>query len=508
MLALALRQASHTAPMEKASKDFKLPRWHDFAIREATQNRRGPFYVAAPIKTKLDDIATKAIHLAPEDLARLGFAVAHAIDSGAPAPEAMSEELRTVTNEIAEVLRNAERPLIVTGSSPGSEALIHAAANAAWSLCNENRTAMLSCIVPECNTMGLALFEAPPLEEAMKADAETVVVLENDLYRRAEAEPVDGFLSRVKNLIVIDHGGNATTEKAGLLLPGGSFAESDGTFVNNEGRAQRFYQVHAAKGDIEESWRWVQDAFNEHRWNNLDEITAALAAEIPVFGAIPEIAPPGNYRVNGLKIPRQPARYSGRTAMNAHVHVSEGKPPEDPDSPLAYSMEGHRGLPPAPLTPFYWSAGWNSVQSLNKFQSEIGGHLHGGDPGRRLIEPLQGTAKYFTGIPSAFTKREGEWVVFPTHHIFGDEELSARAPGLAQRIPEPYIVISPEDAHALGVAASDMMRVRIGETALNLTVRILDSVAPGTAGMPVHLPTLPTLSLPAWAQLGKEAERG
>ena len=78
--------------------------------------------------------------------------------------------------------------------------------------------------------------------------------------------------------------------------------------------------------------------------------------------------------------------------------VAEPKPPNDPDSALAYSMEGSPNQPPAALQPFFWSPGWNSIQAVNKFQSEIGDALKGGDPGVRLIEPSQKGA-YFDAIP-------------------------------------------------------------------------------------------------------------
>jgi NADH-quinone oxidoreductase subunit G len=80
-------------------------------------------------------------------------------------------------------------------------------------------------------------------------------------------------------------------------------------------------------------------------------------------------------------------RASGRTAINANADVREHKTAKDPDSPLSFSMEGYEGQPPSSLITHFWSPGWNSVQSVTKFQNEAGGPLHGGDPGVRLIEP-------------------------------------------------------------------------------------------------------------------------
>jgi NADH-quinone oxidoreductase subunit G len=67
----------------------------------------------------------------------------------------------------------------------------------------------------------------------------------------------------------------------------------------------------------------------------------------------------------GARIPREPHRSSGRTAMLANITVHEPKPPDDPDSPLVFSMEGNPDQPPAALQPFFWTPRWNSIQSVN-----------------------------------------------------------------------------------------------------------------------------------------------
>ena len=227
---------------------------------------------------------------------------------------------------------------------------------------------------------------------------DTVIILENDLYRRADAKIVDDALASAKNIIVIDHLINPTSSKADVTLPAATFAEADGTLVNNEGRAQRFYQVFVPNHDIQESWKWIDDIMTAigkppssqpcpagDEGSRLDDIIEEMASSLPVFKPVQDIAPTADFRIAGQKIPRQPHRYSGRTSMLANISVHEPKPPDDPDTPLSFSMEGYEGQPPAPLISRYWSPGWNSVQALNKFQQEVGGPLKGGDPGKRLI---------------------------------------------------------------------------------------------------------------------------
>jgi len=227
--------------------------------------------------------------------------------------------------------------------------------------------------------------------------ADSVIVLENDLYRRAPETEVNAFLEKVPHLIVLDSLWTRTAERAELILPAGTFAESDGTFVSSEGRAQRFFQVFPPDGEIQESWRWLGV------WPRLDDLLAAMSAALPELARARDAAPSARFRMAGAKIPRAPHRYSGRTSMLANIDVSEPKPPEDPDSPLSFSMEGSEDKPPEPLIPFFWSAGWNSIQATNTYQKEIGGPLRGGDPGVRMIDPSAGKDEdYLPLFPSRF----------------------------------------------------------------------------------------------------------
>ena len=448
-LALSLRQAARRKPSETAQKLLKVPSWNDAAIKEVVQGQHGPVFIAAPCATRLDDVATRTWFGAPADLARLGSAVAHCVDTGSPAVDGLSQEVTELAEGIAAALRDAERPVIVSGAGCGDEAVIQAAANIAAALRATGRKAELCLTVPECNSVGLQLLDPPPLQEALSNQAEVVIVLENDLYRRASEADVDRFFASAKAVVVLDHLQNRTTEKAGIVFPAATFAEADGTLVNYETRAQRFYSVFAPKDGVRESWRWLRDIgiaagkFAPDTWENLDAIVASVAETLPVFKRINEIAPPADFRIAGQKIPRQPHRYSGRTAMHANRDVREPRPPNDPDSPLAYSMEGYSGQPPPPLIPFFWSPGWNSIQSLTRFQEEVGGELQGGTPGKRLIDQFAEEVHYYRDVPRPFAPTDGRWLVVPIHHIFGSEELSS---GLVRLASWPPSLTSPSIA--------------------------------------------------------------
>ena len=529
--ALALRQSVRQQPLREIADRLRIPRWEDGATRRAIQDARGPLYVATVAGTGLDAIAT-TYRGAPADVARLGFAVAKVLGAPLPEPVGLADEARTLAGEIAAALRGAERPLVLAGTSYRDETPLQAAADVAWALCAEGKPAQLFYVVPEPNSLGLGLLGGEGLEAAYQelrtGKADTVIVLENDLYRRADHAWVDEFLAAARHVVVLDCLENATTAKAGFVLPAATFAESEGTLVNNEGRAQRFFQVfvpvsgsrpgqkgnfrevYSPGGNVQESWRWLRDAGlaagreEMGRWQGLDAVIDDLAAAVPELAGIVAAAPSATFRLTGQKVPRQPRGYSGRTAMFADKSVQEGKPPDDPNSPLAFSMEGYDLPPPPPLIPRFWAPGWNSVQAVNKFQEEIPGPLRGGNPGVRLLVESGGAAPtYFATVPEAFARQEGRWLVVPLHHIFGSEPLSLLTLGVAQRAPAPYIAFNPTDAQWLGLEPESHTILALGGRERRLRIALLPELPPGVAGLPAGLPGLEGIELPTWLALGQ-----
>ncbi len=69
-----------------------------------------------------------------EDQARLGFAIAHALDDSAPAVDGLSQDLKGKVDVIVQALAGAKKPLIISGTNAGSMEIIQAAANVAKAL--------------------------------------------------------------------------------------------------------------------------------------------------------------------------------------------------------------------------------------------------------------------------------------------------------------------------------------------------------------------------------------
>ena len=504
-LALSLRQAARNASFELAGSLHILP-WQDAAVRNLKQQALTPVFIAGVCATRLDDVAANTYQGSPEDIARLGFAIAHSLDQSAPAPAALGDTEQSLASTIADSLKQAKRPLIVSGTGCLSLAVIQAAYNVAKALPSTNK--QLAFTVPECNSLGLAIIGGLPLAQAFdrigNGLADSIIILENDLYRRAPSRNVDLFLQLADHVVVIDSLANKTTEQAELVLPASTFAESEGTLVNNEGRAQRYFPVYPEIESVRSSWQWLTGVIENCQWRHHDELTAACANAFPALAAIIRAAPGADYTVKGNKIPRQSPRYSGRTAMHANVNVSEPAQPHDRETPFAFSMEGNTAQVPAALLPVIWAPGWNSNQAINKFQLETGGFLGNGDSGLRLIEAA-GTLPWFSDIPPECIPIPGRWRIMPLPHIFGSEELSLYSPPLLERVPPFCVLLNPLDAEKLEIDTGDPVEISslAGTSIMKIPLRIEKSLPSGLLGITAGLPAFQAMKSLAQVLLRK-----
>ncbi len=515
-IALALRQAVKNKGLQMAA-DNRIADWQAIGVKDIAQHEKSPLFIAAFSETRLSDVAEINVQLASEDIARLGFAVAHCIDSNSPAVEGLDNTLQTRAVRIAEALLAAEKPLVVSGTGCASVAIMQAAANVAMALHNKGRQAEIALCQPEVNSIGVAMLGGASVEKALalleSGEADGVVVVENDIYRRSDAERVEAALTKAKVLVAIDHQQTPTLAKADFVLPASSFAEGDGTVINMEGRAQCYFQVYdPAYYDpdckIHESWRWVyalQTSLESREvcWTNFDDITRMCADTVPALARIMEAAPDANFRIKGLKIARAPRRYSGRTAMRANLSVHEPRASQDSDTALSFSMEGYVGPnEPASFVPFAWAPGWNSPQAWTKFQDEVGGHLRSGDSGVRLIEPkTEAAVSYFTEIPAAFGVCEDALRVAPLYHLFGSDELSAMAPATQSMVVQAYVALSVEDAARLKLTENSLVKVTLGNRTYSLRLQISKTLASGLVGLPAGIPGMPPILGHTHAQL-------
>lgn len=502
MIALGLRQTAITLPKKKAFA-IRIQKWNDAAIREVIQDEKGPFFLATPYATKLEEISTAALHGDTNTLISLSDKIVSYIRKGAT--NMQSEDF---AEKVAAALLSTEKPLVVSGTGMMSTRIIQGAANIATALKEAGKDAGIVYAVPEVNSMGLAMIGAAgSLDDAgKKVSAEkdfTVVVLENDLFFRTDKSRATEFLNNCGRVILLDSLENETTGKADYILPAGTFAEADGTVVNNEGRAQRFYQVYMPKEDMQSSWAWLDMMIHQSETSRpFDAIVLEMVENIPAFAAIKDLAPTADFRIGTQKIPRQTHRYSGRTAMNANVSVHEPKPPVDVDSPLSFTMEGYHGNPPSADIPYYWAPGWNSIQSINKYQIEVGGGLHGGSPGKRLIEPNENAVSGFGDNQK--NTHSGAFEILPSWHIFGSGELSSKSPAVAKRVPVATVSVSEKALNSRNLNSNQKIKIHYNATDIILPVKIDNSLPENVVLLPYGLKETAGLQFPFYGDIASE----
>lgn len=524
-LALSIRQATRNRARAVAGEAMVTP-WKTIAVANASRGLRSPLFVLTPDRTLLDDVAESVLRGPPHTIARIGFAIAHRLDPDAPDVDGLTGSEAALADRISEALQRAERPLILGGTGCGTREVLQAAANVAWSLWSRRpggeRRVRIRIVTPECNGTGLALLRAPPLSAAFAAlatgAADTLLVLENDLYRRAPRPVIDAALDNAAEVWVLDHLRHPMARKAHWILPAAPPAETDATLVNDEGRAQRAYRVLPSGDPVRESWRWLRDVARAGGIGlagleaavspGFAAISRTLAAAQPELAAMTGCAPDTSGRAAGLRIPRATPRASARTALDADRHIHEDPPPPDPDSPFVFSMEGGAEPVPEGLSPWYLAPGWSSNEALNRLQQEIPGPLRDAWPGVRLTGPTTAPPAFFREPPPAFVPRPGAWLVLPLHRVFGSEELSARSAPVAQRAAPARLGLAPGDAERLGLADGAQAELLVDGEAYRLAVEIHPVLPEGTAGLPVGIAGVTAgLRLPAWGEIRVPAIR-
>ncbi|MGO2671931.1 MAG: NADH-quinone oxidoreductase subunit NuoG [Psychrobacter celer] len=594
-VALSVRQAAKNEGLKMAAALQTQP-WLAEPVKRIAQDALSPVYVIDVTQTKLEDISKASVVATPEDIVKLGFKVADEIAGLADdltqivAPQADTAERETdamqaLAQQIAYDLIQADQPLVVSGSSLSSTALIEAAAQITQAL-TQKRAAIkateqqqveahnakvqaaqakaandqpeedqdlsakpnkpetgvnteaqddverepaenlelkevnnryqaqagIYLTVPDANSMGVCMLGGQSVEELLATDFDVVVVAENQLTDAIDANKLTQLLAD-KTVIALDHQLLDWHKDVDIVLPAASFAEADGTLISAEGRAQRFFQVYDNEyyhpmSSIKEGWRWLHAVHSsiEGRdvdWTQLDDVINALIATHPKLAGIKGAAPDADYRITGLKIARQPRRYSGRTAMRAPISVHEPMQPKDLDTGLTFSMEGYTGKQtPSSMIPFAHAAGWNSPQAWNKYQDKVGGHLKNGDPGVRLFDMLERLPTRQYVAPEALSAtttdmQQGQAKLVPIYNIYASSMMASRSPIVAEQLPVAAWRIGMDDAKDWNIAAGDYLAIEIDKQQITLPVQIVGYLAEGCIGYPVGQVSIIHPSMPA-----------
>lgn len=125
------------------------------------------------------------------------------------------------------------------------------------------------------------------LKEALKKEIKVLYVVNHDLVRHLGKGDVAKALSSLDFLIFQGSNFNETTEFASFLLPSATFAEKDGTFINESGRIQRINKAFEPFGDSLPDWKIFEGIAKEIgislEYASAEEVFDQIAKEIEPF---------------------------------------------------------------------------------------------------------------------------------------------------------------------------------------------------------------------------------
>ncbi len=197
--------------------------------------------------------------------------------------------------KFAAKLKKAERPMIIIGQGALSRAdglaVLSAVTNLAENVgavkADWNGLAVLHTAASRVGGLDLGFVPG----EGGKTAAD--MLTGTDVLFLLGADEMDFAKKTAFTVYIGSHGDNAA-HVADVILPGATYTEKSGTWVNTEGRVQMGNRAGFAPGDAREDWailRALSDVLgNKLPFDSLVQLRAKLHAAHPHFAAVDEIA--------------------------------------------------------------------------------------------------------------------------------------------------------------------------------------------------------------------------
>ncbi|KAJ2721036.1 ndufs1 NADH-ubiquinone oxidoreductase subunit [Coemansia sp. Benny D115] len=170
------------------------------------------------------------------------------------------DALASGKHAFAEVLRGAQRPLVIVGGAVNE--LSGTAAADVMAAVARLAKSVPSLVTGQWNGLSVLQYAAgrtaaldigfvPNGQSTPAEGAEFVYLLNADEIRPADI-PADAFV------VYQGHHGDAGAHLADVILPGAAYTEKSATFVNTEGRTQRTRQAVGPPGAAREDWKIIR----------------------------------------------------------------------------------------------------------------------------------------------------------------------------------------------------------------------------------------------------------
>lgn len=406
-LLLTLKQVLRNAAFDKADS-IGVKHWQDSAVRTFAGDTTTPLFSLQAQPSELDQQANGALILSVEKIINCISRLTQMLSDDfinevvIPLKPQPSKSKKTLSSDevlsndeerflllLANALSQAKMPLIVTGLSLKSPELLVVIDKLMACLSQKSHgfSPELTIVAPECNSVGnlhflneKTLSTEQVISYLSKKEDVGVVILEQELAQLTEQQ-LTQLRHQCKTMIVLSHTKNQLSDIADIVLPVATVSESNGHFVNFQGRIQSFTAALLPIKPIMESWQWLgllaKHLFNRHELNfsNSSQLQSFFAKYGEPWAL--QVLTVKERSINHTKVARQTHRSSGRTAMMANQSVHEVKTfleNNQNQEAFNYSMEGGKASTNESM-PYAWSPSWNSNQAILQHQEEVNGEL-------------------------------------------------------------------------------------------------------------------------------------
>ncbi len=192
--------------------------------------------------------------------------------------------LGKLEGHVEDAFKNADRPAIIMGGAALAKGALAAGLAFAdkFKLTRDdwNGFNVLHFSAARMGGLMLGYGQKGGMKDIVAAKPKVVISLGAD---EMDFEPFADVLK-----VYIGHHGDKGAHAADIILPGASYAEKDGTYVNTEGRVQFAEKAVFAPGDAREDWtilRALADALGVSvGFDSFAELQAAMIGEVPALG--------------------------------------------------------------------------------------------------------------------------------------------------------------------------------------------------------------------------------
>ncbi len=223
------------------------------------------------------------------------------VDELGPGPDMLGHVARG-SHPFADVLRSAERPVLILGMGalvrPDGAAVLAAARRLAvdlglirygWNGFNVLHTAAARVAGLD---LGLVPGEGGRDVAGILAGAQAGAI---EVVYLLGADEIDMSALGEAFVVYQGHHGDAGAHRADVVLPGAAYTEKNGTYVNTEGRVRLAHRALFPPGDAREDWtviRALSDAIGAGLgFASLGDVRRRLVEVNPVFDRVGELVP-------------------------------------------------------------------------------------------------------------------------------------------------------------------------------------------------------------------------